>query len=109
MSDEVVQNDVDSPDAFYDTGCFVCISAAPGGDGPPDTTLPPDDPLIVTPVCTTETNPDVSEFSICNFVGILDYGPTVVDEPTETFGPGFRRTMSGKELWQEFRVRCKQQ
>ena len=84
VSDEVVQNDVDSPDAFYDIGCFECNSAAPGGDGPLNTTLPPDDPVIVTPVCTTETNLDVSEFSICNFVGILDYGPTVVDEPTET-------------------------
>ena len=84
VSDEVVQNDVGSPEAFCDTGCFVCNSAAPGGDGPPDTTLPPDDPLIVIPVCTTETNPDVSESSICNFVGSLDYGPTVVDEPTET-------------------------
>lgn len=31
VSDEVVQNDVDSPDAFYDIGCFVCNSAAPRG------------------------------------------------------------------------------
>ena len=60
------------------------IQRLQGGDGPPNAILPSDDPVIVTPICTTETNPDVSEFSFCNFVGILDHGPTVVDEPTET-------------------------